>query len=126
MVTKEAGRTIHEAVIADFRSSLRGELLTPVDDAYDAARTVWNAMIDNRPALIARCRGAADVMAAVNFTRDHGLTLSIKGGGHNVSGKAVCNDGLMLDLSLMKSIHIDPVGRTARVDPGVLWGELDR
>src|SRR5687767_6687310 len=86
MVTKAAGTTLHEAVIADFRSSLRGEVLTPGSDGYDAARTVWNAMIDNHPALIARCRGAADVMSAVNFARDHGLTLSIKGGGHNVAG----------------------------------------
>ena len=126
MVTREAGTTVHEAVIADFRSSLRGDLLTPGADGYDAARTVWNAMIDNHPALIARCRGAADVMAAVNFARDHSLPLSIKGGGHSVSGKAVCNDGLMLDLSLMAGIRVDPVGRTARAEAGVLWGELDR
>ncbi len=83
-------------------------------------------MIDHRPALIARCRGAADVIAAVNFARDHGLPLSIKGGGHNVAGKAVCNDGLMIDLSLMKGIHVDPATRTARAQAGVLWGEFDR
>ena len=126
MAIQHAPAAIHEAVVADFRNTLRGELLTPGDDGYDAARTIWNAMIDNRPALIARCRGAADVMAAVGFARDHGLSLSIKGGGHNVAGKAVCNDGLMIDLSLMKSIRVDPSARTARVEPGVTWGDLDQ
>jgi FAD/FMN-containing dehydrogenase len=126
MATQQASAAVHEAVVADFRNTLRGELLTPGADGYDAARTIWNAMIDNRPALIARCRGAADVIAAVGFARDHGLPLSIKGGGHNVSGKAVCNDGLMIDLSPMKGIHVDPSARTVRAQAGVLWGELDR
>jgi FAD/FMN-containing dehydrogenase len=125
MATQQAPTAIHEAVIADLRNTLRGDLLTPGNDGYDAARTIWNAMVDHRPALIARCRGAADVMAAVNFARDHGLVLSIKGGGHNVSGKAVCNDGLMIDLSLMKGIDVNPAARTARAQAGVLWGELD-
>lgn len=108
------------------RGSLRGPLLEPGDDGYDAARSVWNAMIDRRPALIARCAGAADVIAAVTFAREHGLLLSIKGGGHNVAGIAVCDGGLMLDLSLMKGIRVDPVAWTAHAQPGVLWGELDR
>jgi FAD/FMN-containing dehydrogenase len=83
-------------------------------------------MIDRRPALIARCAGAADVIAAVKFARWHGLLLSIKGGGHNVAGKAICDDGLMLDLSLMKGIRVDPLRRTVRAEPGLTWGELDR
>lgn len=126
MATQQAEVPIHEAVVMDFRESLRGELLAPGDSGYDAARTIWNAMIDNRPALIARCSGAADVMAAVDFARDHDLLLSIKGGGHNVAGKAVCRDGLMIDLSLMKGITVDPINRTVRAQAGVLWGELDR
>jgi FAD/FMN-containing dehydrogenase len=125
MATRQIGAAIHEAVVEDFRNTLRGAALAPGDEGYDAARTIWNAMIDNRPALIARCRGAADVMASVNLARDHNLPLSIKGGGHNVAGKAVCDGGLMIDLSLMKSIRVDPAARTAQVEPGVLWGELD-
>jgi FAD/FMN-containing dehydrogenase len=82
-------------------------------------------MIDRRPALIARCTGTADVIAAVTFAREHGLLLSIKGGGHNVAGKAVCDDGLLLDLSPMKGIRVDPVARTGRAEPGLTWGELD-
>jgi len=109
-----------------FRSSINGSLLLPGDRDYDAARQVWNAMIDRRPALIARCTSAEDVMAAVRFARQHDLLVSIRGGGHNVAGSAVCDDGLMIDLSLMKGIEIDPQARTARVQPGVLWQELDR
>jgi FAD/FMN-containing dehydrogenase len=107
------------------RARLRGPLLRPGADDYDAARTVWNAMIDRRPALIARCSGVADIIAAVTFAREHGLLLSIKGGGHNVAGKAVCDDGLLLDLSPMKGIRVDPVARTVRAEPGLTWGELD-
>ena len=126
MVTQRATHALHEAVIADLRSSLRGDLLQPGNPGYDAARTVWNAMVDRRPALIARCAGAGDVVQAVNFAREQGLLVSVRGGGHNVAGKAVCDDGLMLDLSPMKSIRVDPVARTARAEPGVLWGEFDR
>jgi FAD/FMN-containing dehydrogenase len=112
--------------VQGLRERLRGPLLRPGDAGYDAAREVWNAMIDRKPALIARCAGAADVIAAVSFAREHELLLSIKGGGHSVAGNAVCDDGLMIDLSPMKSIRVDPIARTARVEPGVLWGELDR
>ncbi len=125
MATQQIQTHIHEAVVADFRSTLRGMLLAPGDDGYNASRSIWNAMIDNRPALIVRCLGVSDVMSAVRFARDHDLSPSIKGGGHNVAGKAVCNDGLMIDLSLLKGIYIDPATRTAHVEPGVLWGELD-
>ena len=108
------------------RAQLRGALCTAGDSEYDAARTIWNAMIDRRPAAIVRAAGAADVVAAVRFAKNEGLTLAIKGGGHNIAGNAVCDGGLMLDLSLMKSVRIDPVARTARVEPGAKLGDLDR
>jgi hypothetical protein len=88
-----------EAAIEAFGAGLRGQLLRPGDDHYDAARALWNAMIDKRPALIARCAGTADVMRSVVFARDHGLLVSVRGGGHNVAGNAVCDSGLMIDLS---------------------------
>ncbi len=96
------------------------------DDGYDDARKVWNGMIDRRPALIARCTGAGDVIQCVRFARQHELLISIRGGGHNVAGNAVCDGGLMIDLAPMKSIRVDPGARTARAEPGVLWGEFDR
>ena len=125
VIDQRVPQAIHEAVVQDVRSTLRGELLEPGDDGYDAARTVWNGMIDRHPTLIARCRGAADVIASVNFAREQGLLVSIRGGGHNVAGNAVCDGGLMIDLSLMKGVHVDPEARTARAEPGVLWREFD-
>ncbi len=115
-----------EVAVAEFKARMKGQLLEPRDEGYDAARAVWNAMIDRRPALIARCIDANDVICAVNFARTHNLLVSVRGGGHNVAGKAVCDDGLMIDLSPMKVIHIEPVQRTARVEPGVIWSELDQ
>jgi FAD binding domain/Berberine and berberine like len=103
-----------------------GELLNPEDAGYDDARSIHNGLIDKRPALIARCRGLADVVATVGLAREHGFELSVRGGGHNVSGSAVTEGGVMLDLSLMKGIHVDPVARTARAQGGVTWGELNR
>jgi FAD/FMN-containing dehydrogenase len=126
MVIQGAPHRLGETSIQKLRAALRGDLLCPGDGGYDAARVVWNGMIDRRPTLIARCQGAADVVASVNFARDHGLPLAVRGGGHNVAGSAVCDDGLMIDLSPMKGIDIDPDARTARVQPGVLWSELDR
>ncbi len=117
---------LEEATISAFKASLKGELLCPEDTGYDVARTVWNAMIDRRPALIARCVNAADVVCAVNFARTHDLIVSVRGGGHNVAGKAVCDDGLMIDLSLMKGIQLDPEQRMVSVEPGVIWSELDQ
>ena len=99
--------------IADFKASLRGTLLQPSDKAYDAARVVWNGMIDRRPRLIARCHGVADVVAAVNFARRHGLLVAVRGGGHNVAGYATCDGGLMIDLSLMRAVRVDPVSTAA-------------
>ena len=125
-VINSTGTALEDANIEKFRGSLRGEVLRPGDDGYDEARTVWNAMIDRRPALIARCAGAADVIECVRFAREHDLLVSVCGGGHNVAGNAVCDGGLMIDLAPMKSIRVDPGARTARAEPGVLWGEFDR
>lgn len=118
--------SIEEGEIQRFASSLRGPLLRPGDTAYDEARVIWNGMIDRRPALIARCTGAADVMTAVHFAREHDVLVSVKGGGHNVSGKAVCDGGLMIDLSRMKSIRVEPAARIVRAEPGTIGAELDR
>jgi UDP-N-acetylenolpyruvoylglucosamine reductase len=117
---------LRDADVEAFKARFRGPLLGPNDDGYERARRVWNGMIDRRPALIARCAGAADVRAAVSFARERDLAVSVRGGGHSVAGKAVCDDGVMIDLSLMKSIRVDASARTARVEPGVLWGEFDR
>ncbi|SAL12640.1 FAD-binding oxidoreductase [Caballeronia telluris] len=111
--------------IDTLKSQLRGAVLTPSDPGYDAARTVWNATIDRRPAIIVRCAGSADVIAAVGFARDNGLVLSIRGGAHNIAGSAVCDDGVMLDLSAMKSVRVDPEAKRAYVEPGATLGDLD-
>jgi FAD/FMN-containing dehydrogenase len=113
-------------IIDSFRTRLRGPLLLPGEPGYDEGRAIWNAMIDRRPALIARCLGVADVISAVNFAREHGLTLSIKGGGHNISGIAVCDGGMMLDMSLMRGVWVDPNAGTARAQLGCLLGDVDR
>ena len=109
-----------------FRSAFRGPVLQRGDAGYDDARQIWNAMIDRRPSLIARCTGTADVVAAVRFARDHGLLSSVKGGGHNIAGLAVCERGLMIDLSLMKGVWVDPAARTARAQAGCTLGDVDR
>jgi FAD/FMN-containing dehydrogenase len=108
------------------RASLRGSLLLPGDDGYEVSRTLWNAMIDRRPAAIVRAAGAADVMQAVNFARDNRLLLAVRGGGHNIAGNAACDGGLMIDLSAMKSVRVDPAARLARVEPGALLSDFDR
>jgi FAD/FMN-containing dehydrogenase len=106
--------------------SFKGRLLHPADDGYDECRRIWNAEIDRRPALIARCTGSADVVAAVRFARERGLTVSVRGGGHNVAGFAVADDVLMIDLQPMKGVHVDPARRLARAQAGVTLGEIDR
>src|SRR4029077_19591834 len=118
--------TLAEAVIDGFKATPRGPLSRPGEAGYDDARKVWNGMIDRRPALIARCAGAADVIAAVNFARTHHLLVSVRGGGHNVPGTAVCQGGLMIDLAGMRSVRVDPVRRTARAEGGTTWGDFDR
>lgn len=117
---------IEEPTVQAFAAGLRGPLLRPENDGYDTARRVWNGMIDRRPALIARCAGAADVIAAVRFAREHELLVSVKGGGHNITGNAVCESGLMIDLSQMKGMRVDPVNRTVRAQAGLNWGEFNR
>ena len=112
--------------VEQLEARMRGYLIRPSDDAYDDARAVWNGMIDRRPALIARCAGAADVIGAVNFAREQGIAVSVRGGGHNVAGNAVCDDGLVIDLSDMKSVRVDPCRQTVRVEAGVRLGDLDR
>ena len=124
-ITATTGRRVL-LKIEQVRTKLRGGHLLPGDDGYDAARKIYNAMIDNRPGIIARCAGVADVIDAVNFARNNGLLVSVRGGGHNVSGNAVCDGGLMIDLSPMKGVHVDLETKTARAEPGVTWGEFDR
>ncbi len=125
-VTTSTGTMILEdTTITAFHESLRGELLRPGYTGYDDVRKVWNGMIDRKPALIVRCAGVADVMNAVHFARTHHLLVAVRGGGHNVAGNAVCDGGLMIDLSPMKGIRVDPVKRTARAEAGVTWGEFD-
>ena len=118
--------SLNPASIVDLSARFTGVLLRPDESGYDDIRRVHNGMIDRRPALIARCLGSADVADAVNFARTRGLDLAVRGGGHNVAGRAVCDDGLMLDMSLMKGIHVDPVRRTARAQGGVTWREFNR
>jgi FAD/FMN-containing dehydrogenase len=103
----------------------RGEVIVPGDLEYDAARAVWNSSVDRHPRVIARCCDSADVASAVRFARDNDLEIAIRGGGHNVAGTAVCDDGIVLDLSLMRAVRVDPVGRTALVQGGALWGDVD-
>jgi FAD/FMN-containing dehydrogenase len=110
---------------AELDEQLRGSLVRPGDEDYDAARAVWNGMIDRRPALVVRCAGAADVIAGLRFAREHELVVAVRGGAHNVAGFGTCDDGVVLDLSPMQGIRVDPRSSTARVQGGVAWGDLD-
>jgi FAD/FMN-containing dehydrogenase len=116
---------LNEATIAAFRSSLRGGLIEPGDPSYDAARKVYNAMIDRRPRLIARCADVADVISAVRFGREQELLVAIRGGGHNAGGLGVCDDGLVIDLSAMNYVRVDPKKKTVQVGGGALWRDVD-
>ena len=113
-------RGLHETVLEELRSAVGGNVLVPGDETYDDARAVWNGMIDRRPAMIVGCRGADDVIAGVAFAGEHHLPVAIRGGGHNVAGHAVCDDGVMIDLSEMRSVQVDPERRRARVAGGSL------
>lgn len=110
---------------AGLRRQMQGTVLTPGDTGYDAARRIWNGMIDRKPAVVARCTSASDVQAALAHAREHGLLVSVRGGGHSLPGHSVNDGGVMVDLSPMKRIEVDPQGRTAHAQPGALWGELD-
>ena len=117
-----------EAAIPEVQAlaaKVRGAVITPGDEDYDTARQVWNAMIDKYPALIVRCAGVADVLTAVTFARAHNLLVAVRGGGHNVAGNATCDGGMVIDLSPMKSMRIDPIRHVARAEPGLTWGEFD-
>ena len=126
MTTGGNERSLSGTMIDKLASELRGHLIAIDDRDYDTVRKVWNGMVDKRPALIARCTGSADVIACVRFAREHDLLVSVRGGGHSAGGRALCDKGLMIDLSLMKGIRVDAVGRTARAEPGLRLGEFDR
>jgi len=115
-----------QSVLQKFRESLRGQSFLPGDPGYDEARTAPNAMIDRRPAIIARCAGASDVVACLRLAREHDIIVSVRGGGHSIAGKAVCDRALMIDMSAMKGIRVDPARRTVRAQTGLKLGEFDR
>jgi FAD/FMN-containing dehydrogenase len=123
--THDTTTGLNATAIEQFKGILRGDLLCSGDAHYDSARAIHNGMIDRRPALIVRCAGVADVMAAVTFARTHNLVVAVRGGGHGVPGFAVCEGGLMIDLSRMKSVRVDPGRRTARAEGGCTWGDFD-
>jgi FAD/FMN-containing dehydrogenase len=115
-----------EAIAFDeLGDSFRGELLLPTSPGYDTARRIWNGAIDRHPACIARCTGLADVVAVVRFAREHDLEIAVRGGGHSVAGTAVCDDGVVIDLSAMRAVWVDSASRTAWVQGGALWGDVD-
>lgn len=120
------GKPLQETAVQEFAADFRGEIIRRGDDGYDAARAVFNAMFDRYPALIACCTGVADVIAAVNFARENELVVAVRGGGHSVPGYGVCDGGIVIDLSPMKGIRVDPDARTVLAQAGVMWGEFDR
>jgi len=124
-MTKKEITMIASSAIQELKSRFLGDLINPADEQYDTARAVFNAAIDRRPALIARCTSSNDVIQAVNFARQQNLLVAVRGTGHNVAGFAVCDDGLVIDLSLMKAITVDPAARTVRVEAGCNWGEVN-
>ena len=117
--------TLDSSAVESLKADLRGTLLFPGDDGYDVSRTVWNAMIDRRPALAVHCVGVNDIKRAVDFARAHGLLTSVKGAGHNIAGSAVCDGGFLIDLSGMRSVRIDPGAHVAHVEPGATLGDFD-
>lgn len=112
--------------IESLRSAMRGDVLTPHDEGYDKARLIWNGMFDKRPTFVARCDGTADVIAAVNFAREHDMLTAVRCGGHNSAGSGSCDGGILIDLSHMNAVHVDPRARRARVQGGATWGDFDR
>src|ERR1700757_2552912 len=125
-LTNTKGAAVNHDRIERFQTAFRGEVIQPDDFGYETARTIWNASIDKRPGIIARCSGVADVVAAVNFARENELLVAVRGGGHNVSGKALCDGGIVIDLSGMKGIHVNAKNHTARGEGGATLGDLDR
>src|SRR5678815_2017931 len=108
--------------VAELSSRFSGRLLLPENPAWDVARRVHNGLVDKRPALVAQCRGSADIALAVRFARDAGLEIAVRGGGHNVGGRSTIDNGLLIDLSPMRYVYVDPVARKARAAGGTLWG----
>lgn len=125
-MTTMSSPTLDSTAIDALAGDVRGDVIQPGDAAYDEARRVWNGMIDRRPALVARCHGLADVVACVRFASDHHLLLAVRGGGHNVAGFGTCDGGLVIDLSAMRGVRVDPERRTVRADGGATWADLDR
>jgi FAD/FMN-containing dehydrogenase len=119
-------KSIPQDAVAALRGRLRGTVALPGEDGYDAARIIWNAMVDRQPGLVVRCLGTADVINAVKLARDEKLLLAVRSGGHNIAGNGVCDGGLLIDLSLMKSVRVDPASRTARVEPGATLADFDK
>src|SRR3954469_7767221 len=117
--------TVMPAAVEELAAGFAGTLIQPGDGEYDEARLVWNGMWDRHPALVARCSSTADVVAAVNFARDNGMTVAVRGGGHSAVGYGTCDDGVVIDLSGMKQIEVDPDARTAHAGGGMTWGEFD-
>jgi FAD/FMN-containing dehydrogenase len=124
-VTGAAATESEDDFAGDLESRSRGRLIRPTDDDYHEARLVWNGMVDKHPALIARCAGVADVITTVGLARGHGLPIAVRGGGHNVAGSGTCDGGLVIDLSLMNSIRVDPEKRTVRAEGGATIGDPD-
>lgn len=125
MSEREQTPQLGEATIAEFSASLRGTVTQPGDAGYDTARAVWNGMIDRKPALVVHCRGTADVIAAIQFARGQNLPVAVRGGGHNIAGHATCDDGIVIDLSPMRGVRVDPRARTARAEGGARWADVD-
>jgi FAD/FMN-containing dehydrogenase len=118
--------TREDALVGTLRATLRGDVIDRADPRYDAARAVWNGLIDRRPAVIARCAGTADIVAALAAARTHRPAVSIRGGGHQVAGSAICDDGLVIDLSDMDEVTVDPTTDTVRAGPGARWADVNR
>src|SRR5690349_20651030 len=117
--------TIASGHLEALRQAVHGRVLLPGDDGYDVARTVWNATVDRRPAIIVQCSGTTDVVHAVNFARDRGLVLAVRGGGHNIAGSAICNDGLVIDMSMLRVVSIEQPDRVAWVCPAATLADFD-
>ena len=126
MTNSGAEAVVHASTVQAFQASVQGAIIRSGCADYESARKTWNGMIDKYPALITRCTGVADVIAAVRFARDHDLLVAVRGGGHSLPGFSVCDDGMVIDLSQMKAIRVDPVKRTAAAQAGLTWGDYDR
>ena len=124
-MTETLSPVLGEATIEELRQAVRGPIVTPEDEGYDEARAVWNGLHDERPALVVQPTGAADVAAAVGFARSHDLPIAVRGGGHSIAGFSTCNDGIVIDLSRMRGVLVDPAERRAYVGGGAVWGDVD-